>query len=941
MRSDPLVGGREGPLLERDRELELLGGVIGDAAAGRACLVLIEGPAGIGKTRLISEARRHAADAGFRVLVARGALLERDFPFGVVRQLFEGEVVNGEAQPLAGAAEPARAVFEPIGGEEAIAPDAEASFASLHGLYWVTLNLCEAGPLLLVVDDLHWCDSPSLRFLAYLHRRLEGLPVLMVCAVRPSALGSDEVLLHELSGDPSTVLIRPRPLSGAAVAELVHAWLRQPGEDEFSATCLEATGGNPLLLGELLRALEVEQIPPDRAHVGLVAALGPQAASRAVLLRLGRLPADAARAARALAILGDGADLSHVAALSELDQARAGRAVALLSRSEIVRPEPPLAFVHPVVGAAIRRDVPSGERELQHGRAARLLARTGAPAEQVAAHLRLAPAEAEEWVCDTLERAARASVRAGSPASAVGYLSRALAEPPPAQRRAHVLAELGRAEVMTDGHAAVEHLSTALELTDDPHARGTLALTLARVLLYVGRPQESMDLVLRTKRDLGSGSEDLLQMFDALELIVPLYGVGETATGEQIERHRRLPLGPGVGSKLLAAAAARHWAYAGGPADACAELALAALEGGELIAADNVFLSVGAVLVLALADRTEAAEGWEALLQDARVRGSLLSKASISLWRGYTLCRAGELADAEASLRGALEELTLWNVGTEGRLRQAAFLSAVLRERGELTGAREQLEAVGDPGDASDAARYWLDSMAELLIAEERFAEALAVAEDSERRFAFLAHPLDTPASLHRALALHHLGNGSEALAACRQPLELARLWGAPATVGRALRVLGTLEREAGLGHLHEAVAITEHSPAALEFAKSLAALGAALRAARRPAEAREPLRRAIDVSDRLGAAPLLAQARSELYAAGGRPRTTALTGPDALTPSERRVAERAGAGQTNRAIAAALFVTPKTVERHLANAYRKLGVANRNELQRALTPAP
>ena len=230
--------------------------------------------------------------------------------------------------------------------------------------------------------------------------------------------------------------------------------------------------------------------------------------------------------------------------------------------------------------------------------------------------------------------------------------------------------------------------------------------------------------------------------------------------------------------------------------------------------------------------------------------------------------------------------------------------------------------------------------MAELLIAEERFEQALVVAEDFAQRFAFLAHPLDTPVHLHRALALHHLGRRTEALEACRHGHELARLWGAPATVGRALRVFGVLEREAGLGHLHEAVEMTEHSPAQLEFAKSLAALGAMLRAARRPTEAREPLRRAIDIADRLGAAPLLADARSELYAAGGRPRTTALTGPGALTPSERRIAERAAAGQTNRAIAEALFVAPKTVERHLAHVYSKLGIARRNELERAMAQA-
>jgi len=126
---------------------------------------------------------------------------------------------------------------------------------------------------------------------------------------------------------------------------------------------------------------------------------------------------------------------------------------------------------------------------------------------------------------------------------------------------------------------------------------------------------------------------------------------------------------------------------------------------------------------------------------------------------------------------------------------------------------------------------------------------------------------------------------------------------------------------------------LAARSPARLEHAKTLAEEGAALRAARRPTEARDPLRHALELADALGADALAKRVRHELYAAGGRPRTTAQRGAAALTPSERRVVERAAAGQTNRAIAEALFVTPKTVELHLSNAYRKLGARSRHDL--------
>jgi AAA ATPase-like protein len=207
-------------LLERDRELALLDVLIDEAAAGQARFGLIEGPAGIGKSRLLAEARRQAAAKGLRALTAQGGELERGFPFGVVRQLFEPAVVTDAARAFAGAADPARAVFEPA-GTEVSEPVSDPSFASLHGLYWLTLNLSEHGPLLLVVDDVQWCDDPSLRFLAYLRRRLEGLPVLVLCGLRVSELEARKTLLGEIAGDPLTALIRPGPLSGPAVAALV------------------------------------------------------------------------------------------------------------------------------------------------------------------------------------------------------------------------------------------------------------------------------------------------------------------------------------------------------------------------------------------------------------------------------------------------------------------------------------------------------------------------------------------------------------------------------------------------------------------------------------------------------------------------------------------------------------------------------------------------
>jgi DNA-binding CsgD family transcriptional regulator len=923
-------------LLEREREVATLAAVVDEVAAGRARVVLVEGPAGIGKTRLLAEARRRAGDTGLVTLAARGGELERDFPFGVVRQLFEPILVDDEvrARSLAGAAGTAWAVFEPISeGEDGDRPE-DPSFASLHGLYWLTVNLSAGGPLLLVVDDLHWCDRASLRFLAYLARRIEGLPVMLVCSLRPAERGADAALIGEVAADPATVSIRPRPLSEPAVADLVGELLGETADSAFSSACRAATGGNPLLLHELMRALDSEGVRPDAGHVDAVSELGPRAAGRSVLVRLARLPPHAVEMARAAAVLGDGADFSAVAAIAGLDEREAAEAAAALLRAEILRDEPSVGFVHPLVAAAVYHDITPVERGLRHERAARLLAPTDAPVERIALHLLAMPPRGDAWVVECLTEAAAAALHKGAADSAVAYLERALAEPPPPELRSQLLLDIGRAEALVNGPAAARHLREGYEALEDPVARATAAQLLARTLLFTGAPAEAAEVARRVAAELPPERGDLRDALEAFELMATYFGAGDLAALRRLERHRARPVGPGRGAKMLAAVATQEWVYAGGPSDECTALALEALAGGDLIAADNALLGVTAITQLAMADREEAMDAWQVSLADAYARGSLFSKTAISLWYGFTLYRRGELAEAEASLRTALEELASWGFGQEeATIYCHAFLCQVLLERGDLAAAREVLEQSSDPGGRDDGARYWLGAQLELLVAEGSFERAVAVGEDFARRFSHIRNPVDAPWRSHTARALDALGRTDEALSLLAKELEVAREWGAPGTLARTLRILGTLERDGGLGTLAEAAEVVAGSPAKLEHAKALAALGAGLRRARRPADAREPLRQAVEIAEVCGARGLAEQAGSELHAAGGRPRRTALTGVESLTASERRVASLAAAGSSNRDIAQALFVTPKTVELHLSNAYRKLGIRSRREL--------
>ena len=185
------------------------------------------------------------------------------------------------------------------------------------------------------------------------------------------------------------------------------------------------------------------------------------------------------------------------------------------------------------------------------------------------------------------------------------------------------------------------------------------------------------------------------------------------------------------------------------------------------------------------------------------------------------------------------------------------------------------------------------------------------------------------------ALALHALGREREARDAVAEEVALATRLAAPRALGIALRRAGLVEGDTA--RLEAAVVVLERSQAPLELAWALADLGAALRRAGRRAEAREPLRRALDLAHRCGADAAVAQAQTELLATGARPRRASLSGPAALTASERRVAEMAAEGMSNRDIAQALFVTQRTVETHLTHAFQKLRIDSRGALGAAL----
>ncbi len=940
-----------GQLLERRDELARIEAALAEARTGRGRFLVVEGPAGIGKTALLTEARTVAAGGGTRVLRSRGSELERDFAFGVVRQLFE--------PPLAEASEPERADLLQatagvaagllaLPGASADAPPSsgvDPSFAILHGLYWLCANLAAGGPLCLVVDDAHWADAPSLRYLAFLLTRLEELDVTLVLATRPCEAGTDADLLATLTTDRSAEVIRLPPLTRAAVAEFVESRLAEAPHPDFVAACLRATRGTPFLLRELVEALSEGGIAPTATAARHVERIGARTVGRSIRLRLRRLPEHAGRLARALAVLEhDG--LLQAAQLADLEAGEAAEAAELLSNAGILESGRPLTFVHPIVRSGIYSELTSAERAQGHRRAARLLAEQPGANERVARHLLSSEPAADGWVVERLVEAARAAARNGAPESAAVFLRRAIAEPPPPGEQWGLLLELGKAEVSAGLDGWPEHLQRAVDAAPNAEAAAGAARALASALNRSQRSAEAVEVLDRASTALDSRHGELALQLEAAAVVA---GMNDPATAPSVALRRealreRAASDHAAPPEVLAVAALTS-ILMNEPAEIGAGLATRALS--PLPGSDGRPRSSSAALLARTTLSLLWAERYAQVrpLLDASIAQARATSDSARLAiglanRGWLALRRGDLSAAEGDTRTALAATEL-PAPPMYRLLNGGVLVRALLDQGELEAA-ERVFAPLDSGVESGSLTAAVLRLARgrLRVGQGRVDEGLedflAVGVGLTR--AMVTCPSFLPWRSEAALAHLALGDRESAGRLAAEELELARAFGAPRALGVAKRAAGVVAGgERGESLLREAIDAFERGDARLERARALADLGALLRRRNRRTEARELLREALDAAHRAGARPLAGQAETELRATGARPRRVVLTGLDSLTASERRIAELASQGLTNREIAQTLFVTARTVEGHLTSIFRKLQLDSRNELHAAL----
>lgn len=919
------------PLVEREHEVEVLRDTLAAARAGTGGIVLVEGPAGIGKSRLL-EVARELAEPSMRLLHGRGTELERDYPMGVVRQCLEPAVRDAADRErlLTGAARLAEPVLLAAAG------GSRAELAGiLHGLFWLAAKLSEESPLLMVVDDAHWVDEPSLRYLAYLSRRVDSLPVALVVAARTGeeSGGPAATVLSEMAAEPACELLDLRALGQTGLQRLLREL--DPGvvDERFAAACHRATGGNPFLLGELLQALRADGVPFTAAGAQRVMDSTPPGIARAVSLTLRRAGPEVAALARAAAILGDGAAQELAAELAAMSAAAASTAALELVRIGLLDDAPALSFRHPILIGATRSGISARERAAMHSRAADLLRARGAPPERVALHLLHAAPAADGRVVDELRLAAGHAAGRGASETAQALLSRALAEPPAPELRSEVLFELGRAELAVGATAAsAGHLEEAHRCAADPLTRGRAAALLPLAnpgdaglrTRIVGLVEETLPEVERRDRELALRLRAILVLEGAVTLADDLAG---DTLGEAIV------LGNLVFARMLPDATADEVA---GIAERAAKQTDGLLAEGALSLAFT-----GVVLGLRWADRLESSSRLlDRAVADARRRGSVTDFGTAMTLRAAVHRRAGRLREAEADARSALEA-TLdreWFFA-----RGIAPLIGTLLDRGRTDEALRELECallVEDIPDSPPMIPVMLARMA-LHAARREHGRALADWDEAVRRVgrhgrqvnAGWLEDLAVVVDVHRAT-----GDAAAAAASARQMLRLAERWGTRGAIGQALHA----QARAGVGGdpvelLRRAVDELAESPVQLEHARALVALGGALRRQGGRRESREPLREGHELARRCGAQALAEAARTELRASGVRLRRDALTGADALTPSEQRIAGMAVAGLANAEIAQELFLTVKTVEMHLTHAYRKLDVPGRAGLAGAL----
>ncbi|MEU3982246.1 LuxR C-terminal-related transcriptional regulator [Streptomyces sp. NPDC026672] len=916
---------------EHRRAARLLARAAALARAGAGGLVLLRGATGTGRTTVLEEAAEDAAVHGMRVLHARCSPGDTGAPFAAVLQLL-GRVRHSEDPGM---------------------DDRERATV----LWRVLRAQADEGPLFVAVDDVHLADGPSHRWLVEAARHVGRLrlPVLLAVTERsqydvdPPAPGFTHTL--------PPALVRAHtlaPLSDDAAADLVRAAFPAARADRIAA-CARAGAGSPLLLRALLDDLAAPDghpgVPRTPGHPVLpdsVAALYPGDYPAAVSWWLDSAGPGTAEVARALAALDEGhrptatgggptALAALLAGLAGADPARVAGWLTAMTGLGLLRPDPEgrLRYAHPLLRDAVLTGVPADRRRAAHRAAAEAMLNRGDPTETVARQLLLAAPVAVPWAPGVLRDAASLALRDGRPEDAVAYLRRTLDEPLADECRQRALTELGSLECADqEVSSGIPRLTEALRLPGAPQDRVRAAVALGTALAGRGKARAAVEM-LRTVDDQLGHRPDLAGTLRSASALVS----DRDATvrreayrwlGDTVEHTPEL-VGPATRALLV-----RHAATAGLTSAGDAMRRLRAMLAEPSDPMTEPFLLGTAAAVAQWADELDEADrlvdrglaGQRPDLLHPMYEALLNVRADVAAARGqYAWLPAEPPVTADA-----------------GPANVHAHALIALVERGRADEARRLADGfdLRAAPDSWELNRFLYARGVQRAASGDTAGALLDFLECGRRQSAReVVSPVVTPWRTAAAECLLALGNPVEALELAEEELRLARVWGTPRTVGRALRSLATATGgRRGLELAEEAVRLLRDVPSGTEgeLGAALLAQGRLLLAAGERVRAREGLREAAEHAERWGALRLRSLVDQALREGGARRTGTARTGSGALTSSERRIAQLAAEGRTNTEIAELLHLARRTVETHLTSTYKKLGIRRRLELRGTLT---
>ncbi|MFJ3669870.1 ATP-binding protein [Streptomyces sp. NPDC090106] len=846
-------------LWERDEEVRGIERAIEALCADRTSsgsVLVFRGEAGLGKTALLGEVRRIAEEHRCTVWSARGGETLRSVPFNVVRQLLQPALVSlmpeeareylGDWYDIAG---PALGMTEPGEGR----PDPQNV---CDGLVAAVRRLARRDyPLVLVVDDAHWADQETLRWLAAFAERLDDLSVLVVVARRPGEVAGESArhldAVAAAAGAPVTTL---SALTPAATEGLTRATLGAHADAPFCRQVWAVTGGNPYETVELLAKVQDSEIEPVESQADELRALNRSARGGGLVTRLKALGVEATQFAWAAAILGTGISVELVATLARLSPDNAARCAELLRTARILtEPDPAagpiddgdLEFVHPLIATAVYNSIPSSYRTAMHGIAAQVVTDSGLGAAMASRHLLQVHPDDDAELVEQLREAAREHLAVGAPEAAVRCLERALKEPPRQERHARVLYELGCATLLTAPATTIDHLQSALAMPGlDSDERVEAVFRLSQALLHNDQLEDAVRTVEAEAARREPGPAQL--RLHAVQYMWEGIHAGEASSPGRSERLAELAAtctGRDNSERALLILRGFDAMTHGENAELVVELSDRALVNGRLapgLGWTDTEWGVEILMMLASSytytDRLDRAESLfqEALRTYVSAGWSGGHLALAHAFLGFALRRRGLLREAEETLRESLRIAERVGRGLPLYWSASCNLVDTLLARGHVSEAWEVAEQYGfaPPYPSTIVLPDPRSVRGRLLLAVGRTKEAVHELEGAEKAAAARGHfnPVMVPweLDLARALVVEDPARAARLAADARKAAER---FGTDTAIGEALRCAAALETgERAVRLLSQAVTYLEASPCQYEHAAARVEYGIAAR---------------------------------------------------------------------------------------------------------------